>query len=90
MNAVYQTNLSFTSQNLGGGKYKRIDQIMYQCLGVVTVVGLSLGLLAVMGKSVLLGIYSSDPEVLSYGMLSLRSYAAPISCAALWTVWWEA
>lgn len=72
MNAVYQTNLSFTSQNLGGGKYKRIDQIMYQCLGVVTVVGLSLGMLAVMGKSVLLGIYSSDPEVLSYGMLRLK------------------
>lgn len=35
MNAVYQTNLSFTSQNLGGRKYSRINKIMYICLGVV-------------------------------------------------------
>lgn len=71
MNAVYQTNLSFTSQNLGGRKYSRINKIMYICLGVVTVVGLSLGLTAVLGGRMLLGIYSSDPEVLRYGMLRL-------------------
>lgn len=71
MNAVYQTNLSFTSQNLGGRKYSRINKIMHICLGVVTVVGLSLGLTAVLGGRMLLGIYSSDPEVLRYGMLRL-------------------
>ncbi|KMW20151.1 MATE family efflux transporter [Enterocloster citroniae] len=71
MNAVYQTNLSFTSQNLGGRKYSRINKIMYICLGVVTGVGLSLGLTAVLGGRMLLGIYSSDPEVLRYGMLRL-------------------
>ena len=55
MNAVYQTSLSFTSQNLGGRKYSRINKIMYICLGVVTVVGLSLGLTAVLGGRMLLG-----------------------------------
>jgi putative MATE family efflux protein len=72
MNAVYQTNLSFTSQNLGGGKYKRINRILAECLGVVTVIGLALGLSAVCASKTLLGIYSSDPEVLSYGMLRLK------------------
>ena len=38
MNAVYQTSLSFTSQNLGGEKFSRIDKIKNICLGVVTVV----------------------------------------------------
>ena len=71
MNAVYQTNLSFTSQNLGGRKYSRINKIMYICLGVVTAVGLILGLTAVAAGD-LLHIYSSDPEVLRYGMLRLE------------------
>ena len=54
MNAVYQTNLSFTSQNLGGGKYTRINRTLYICLAVVTVVGLVLGTGAVLGGTCLL------------------------------------
>ena len=71
MNAVYQTNLSFTSQNLGGGKYTRINRTLYICLAVVTAVGLVLGTAAVFGGTELLGIYSSDPEVIHYGMLRM-------------------
>ena len=72
MNAVYQTNLSFTSQNLGGGKYSRINKVKNICLAVVTAVGLVLGLAAVGAGTHLLGIYSSDSEVLKYGMLRLE------------------
>ena len=54
MNAVYQTSLSFTSQNLGGEKFSRIDKIKNICLGVVTVVGLVLGWGAVLGGHQLL------------------------------------
>ena len=72
MNAFYQACLSFTSQNLGGRKYSRINKIMYICLGVVTAVGLILGLTAVAAGDGLLHIYSSDPEVLRYGMLRLE------------------
>ena len=32
MNAVYQTNLSFTSQNIGGKKYTRVNRILFACL----------------------------------------------------------
>lgn len=72
MNAVYQTNLSFTSQNLGGRKYSRINRIMYICLAVVTVVGITLGITAVLAGDLLLGICSSDAQVLRYGMLRLE------------------
>ena len=72
MNAVSHTNLSFTSQNLGGRKYSRINRIMYICLAVVTVVGITLGITAVLAGDLLLGIYSSDAQVLRYGMLRLE------------------
>lgn len=72
MNAVYQTSLSFTSQNLGGRKYSRINKVKNICLAVVTAVGLILGLSAAAAGPHLLGVYSSDPEVLNYGMLRLR------------------
>lgn len=77
MNAVYQTNLSFTSQNIGGKKFSRLNRILYTCMGVVTATGLILGLGAVAGGNRLLGIYSSDPEVISYGANRLLLICAP-------------
>ncbi len=74
MNAVYQTNLSFTSQNFGARQYKRIDRIMVTCIAVVAAVGMMLGFAAYGAGEVLLGIYSSDPEVLRYGMIRLTVF----------------
>lgn len=71
MNAVYQTNLSFTSQNFGAKKYGRINKIMVTCITVVVAVGISLGMAAFAAGDFLLGIYSSDAEVLKYGMIRL-------------------
>ncbi len=68
MNAIYQTNLSFTSQNYGGRKYKRIGRITLTCVGVVTAVGLGMGLAAFAAGESLLRIYSSDPEVIQFGL----------------------
>lgn len=72
MNAVYQTALSFTSQNFGAGKDRRMTKILLYCLGIVTVIGLVLGCGSVYFGPELLGIYSSDPEVIQYGMERLR------------------
>lgn len=69
--AVYQTNLSFTSQNLGGGKYSRINRILLICLGVVVTLGFSLGICALTFGKGLLHLYSDDAEVIRYGMLRL-------------------
>ncbi|NBK97516.1 MAG: MATE family efflux transporter [Erysipelotrichia bacterium] len=68
MNAIYQTSLSFTSQNYGAKQYQRVDKILLQCLAVVSVVGLVLGVGAFLLGDILLGIYTSNPEVIVYGL----------------------
>lgn len=75
MNAVYQTNLSFTSQNIGGKKYTRVNRILFACLGTVTVVGMILGFGAYAIGDELLLIYSTDPEVIRFGMLRMSIIA---------------
>ena len=72
MNAVYQTALSFTSQNYGAGKMKRVTKILLYCQGLVIVVGIVLGGGAVLAGPKLLQIYSTDPEVISYAMMRMR------------------
>lgn len=71
MNALHQTALSFTGQNVGAKQYKRVYKIMFICLGIVTAVGLILGNgMYLFGKQ-LLTIYSPDPEVISYGLMRM-------------------
>lgn len=72
MNAIYQTALSFTSQNVGGGRQDRIPKIIFQCMAIVIVIGAVMGNLAYQCGSFLLGIYSSDPEVIQFGMSRMQ------------------
>ncbi|MDE6906252.1 MAG: MATE family efflux transporter [Lachnospiraceae bacterium] len=71
MNSFHQTAMSFTSQNYGAGKLKRINQVLLLCLAMVTVVGLSMGWAAYLFGKPLLRIYSSDGEVIRYGIMRL-------------------
>ncbi len=68
MNAFYQTNLSFTSQNYGAKNTKRINQVLFACLGLVAVVGFVLGNGAYLFGETLLGFYTMDPQVVQFGM----------------------
>ncbi len=77
MNAVYQTALSFTSQNFGARKFGRMTKVLLYCLGIVTAIGVVMGGGAVLFGPQLLGIYSSDPEVITYGMQRLRFVSGP-------------
>ena len=71
MNSYHQTALSFCSQNLGAGNYKRIRKVLLECLAMVTFVGLAMGWAAYLFGNQLLGIYSSDPQVIEIGLLRL-------------------
>lgn len=71
MNAIYQTSLSFTSQNLGAKKYHRIDRILLLCLGVVSIVGLIMGCGAYFLGESLLSLYTTSEEVIQYGLLRM-------------------
>lgn len=72
MNSIYQASLSFTSQNVGAGKTERIMPVLWRCLAVVFVVGAGMGCLGLLFMNQLLGIYSSEAEVISYGALRLE------------------
>lgn len=71
MNAMHQTAVSFTSQNLGGKQYGRISRVLFQCLTIVMLIGLLMGNgVFLMGRRIM-GIYSTDSQVIEYGMLRL-------------------
>ncbi len=75
MNAMYQTALSFASQNLGAKKYDRLNKIMIQSVATVAVIGLVIGPLAYAFGRQLLGIYSESEEVIRYGLVRMRIIA---------------
>lgn len=77
MNAFHQAAVSFTSQNMGAGKYERVNKILYVALGCVTVVGLILGNVIVLFGSQLSSIYSSNPEVIQESVRRLAIICAP-------------
>lgn len=71
MNAFYQTAVSFTGQNYGAQKYKRIGRIAIICIGCAVTTGIILGSVVVIFGEKLLLLYSTDPEVIKYGILRL-------------------
>ena len=72
MNAFYQSAISFASQNVGAGKYERINKILITAQICVLAVGLLMGNGAVFFAEELLGFYSKNPEVIAAGTERLR------------------
>ncbi len=71
MNAFYQASISFTSQNVGAAKYERVNKILLNAEICVIVTGLVLGNLAYMFGEKLLGLFSTNPDVIAAGMVRL-------------------
>ena len=67
MNSLHQATLSFTSQNMGAGKYDRIGKILKSGLILVFLVGLILGGMMVLFGHQLLRIYSPKSLVIEKG-----------------------
>lgn len=84
MNTFHQAAISFTSQHMGAGKYRRIPKILFCSLACVTVTGLALGWAAYFMGDILLGIYSTTPEVIAAGMTRLSIIATTYAlCGAM-------
>ncbi len=75
MNSFYQATISFTSQNVGAKRIKRIDKILGRGELCVVIVGLVMGGLAVLFGRQLLSIYTSSDIVIDAGMERLRIIA---------------
>jgi len=68
MNAQYQADMTFASQNFGAKKYDRVQKTMFCCIGSVTVIGLGLGFLVRLFGAPLMGLYNNEPTVIAYGL----------------------
>ena len=71
MNAQHQADMTFASQNYGAGKTDRVKKTLWYCLGTVTVIGLSMGLLILLFGAQLMGLYNSDPQVIAAGLIRM-------------------
>ena len=67
-NSITQACMSFTSQNYGAGKWKRMDKVLRNCILLSVVVSLILGGGSYLFGPELLKIYTSDPKVIQCGM----------------------
>lgn len=77
MNAFYQAALNFTGQNIGAKKYSRIGHILGVSLVSVTAVGITFGGLCYLFAGKLLGIYTTDQEVIAIGIMRLGYLCLP-------------
>ena len=77
MNSFQQTALCFTSQNLGGGKVERISKVFRNSVLMVTVVGIVMGGGSYLLAEPLLGVFSSDAEVVAYGVERMMWISLP-------------
>ena len=71
MNAFHQATISFCGQNYGAMKYKRIGKVLLICEVSVIIVGAIMGNVAYFLAGMLLRIYSTDQEVIQFGILRM-------------------
>ncbi len=67
VNSITQACMSFTSQNYGVRKFKRMDKILLECLGLTMVVALVLGGGSYLFGSELMHIYTKSADVVACG-----------------------
>lgn len=77
MNSFYQASISFSGQNFGAKKYRRVGKVLLICEGLVIVVGLIMGNGAYLFAGTLLKLYTLDPEVIRYGILRMAYICIP-------------
>ena len=68
VNSVTQACMSFTSQNYGVRKWKRMDKILVDCMILSMIVALVLGGVSYIFGSQILRIYTENEEVIRCGM----------------------
>ena len=76
-NSVTQACMSFTSQNYGIGKLKRMDKVLINCMILTVGISLTLGCGAYFFGPELLKIYTDEPDVICCGMEILSFTTVP-------------
>lgn len=66
-NAIAQTAMTFTSQNMGAKKYENIRKVYFICLTFAFGVSAVLGVLSLTFPGEIIGIFTTDPAVIEMG-----------------------
>ena len=73
MSSMNQADMTFTSQNLGAKKPERVKKVFWICLVLSVCISLALGFGMLLAGPILLSAYTSDPSVISMGMIYIKS-----------------
>ena len=68
VNSITQACMSFTSQNYGVRKFKRMDKVLLECLGLTVIVALVLGGGSYLFGAELMHIYTKSTKVIKCGV----------------------
>ncbi len=80
VNSITQACMSFTSQNYGVGKLKRMDRVLADCMILSVVVAVVLGCICYGFGPEILQIYTEDAEVIACGMEILHTTITYFLC----------
>lgn len=69
--ALSQAALTFSSQNMGAGKYTRVRRVLTVCLATAFFGGLGMGLLIYAFGTPLLSLFNTDPDVIACGLVRI-------------------
>ena len=66
-NAIAQTTMTFTSQNMGAKKFENVGKVYRYCLILTTVAGFGMGMLGCAFANPIVSLFSDDPDVIIIG-----------------------
>lgn len=67
VNAVSQTAMTFTSQNMGAEKYENLRKIFFRCMGLAFGISVAFGAIGLLFPDEIIGIFTTEPEVIEMG-----------------------
>lgn len=66
-NAIAQTTMTFSSQNMGAKKYSNIGRIYRHCIIITIIIGVAMGGVGCIFGDFIVSLFSDDPEVVAIG-----------------------
>lgn len=66
-NAVAQTSMTFTSQNMGARKYENLRKVYFMCMGIAFVISVVFGAIGLLFPEYIIGIFTTEADVIEIG-----------------------
>ncbi len=66
-NAISQTTMTFSSQNMGARKHENLGKIYFRCILLTVIIGGSMSALGYFFRNEVVGIFTTEPDVIEIG-----------------------